>query len=108
MMKQEVTLNKIQLYIIYHKLILLDLFTNGDLYDADNYTSYADWKTEKKPESDLKKIKFNINKSETDLKKIEFNIYVNDYEIDDMNNNKAVHLNDGLADNKFKFLKSYL
>ena len=56
MVKQKVTPDKIQFYNIYHESFLLDLFTNGDLYDADNYASYADWKTEKKPETDLKKI----------------------------------------------------
>ena len=93
------TLDKIQFYNIYHESILLDLFTNNDLYDADNYVLYVDWKTEKKPEIDLKKVEFNIDKPETDLKKIEFDINVNDDKIDDMNNNEIVHLNDGLADN---------
>ena len=46
----------------------------------------------------MKKIVFNIDKPETDLKKIEFNINVNNDKIDDMNDDKAVHLNDGLVD----------
>ena len=41
---------------------------------------------EKTPETHLKKLEFNINKSETDLKKIDFNINVSDNEIDNMNN----------------------
>ena len=98
MVKQEVTLDKIKFYNIYHELILLNLFTNGDLHDDDIYVSCADWKIEKKLEIDLKKIEFNIDKPETDLKKIEFNINNNNDEIDDMNDQEAVNLNDGLAD----------
>ena len=76
----------------------MDLFTNNDLYDDDSYAFDADWKIGKKPETDMKKIVFNIDKPETDLKKIEFNINVNNDKIDDMNDDKAVHLNDGLVD----------
>ena len=55
LVKQEVTPDGIQFYNIHHTLILSDLFTNGDLYDDDSYTSYADWKIWKTPETDLKK-----------------------------------------------------
>ena len=91
------TLDRIQCYSIHHELILLDLFTNGDLYNNDSYTSYVDWKIEKTPETDLKKLEFNINKPKTDLKKIEFNINVNNDAINGMNDKEEVHLNDDLA-----------
>ena len=58
--------------------------SNNDLYDNDSYVSNADWNIGKKPE--------------TNLKKIEFNIDVNDNEINDLNNKYAVHLKDGLDD----------
>ena len=75
----------------------MNLFTNGDLYDDDSYASCANWKLEKKPGTDPKKIEFNIGSPGTDLKEIEFNINVNDNAINDLNNKEAVHLNDGLA-----------
>ena len=75
----------------------MDIVTNSDLYDNDSYASYANWKIKKTHEADPKKLEFNIDKPETDLKKIEFNINVNDNEIDDMNDEEAVHINDGLA-----------
>ena len=82
--KQEVTLASIQFHKIHHESILLDLFSDNDLYDNDNYAFDADWKIGKKPETDLKKIVFDIN--------------VNNNEINDLNNKDTLHLKDGLAD----------
>ena len=96
--KEEVTPDGIQCYNIHHESILLAIFTNGDLYDNDSYAFYADWKIEKTPETDPKKIEFDIDKPETDLKKTEFNINVKDNEIDDLNNKEVVHHNNDLAD----------
>ena len=62
----------------------MDLFVDDDLYNNESFASQSNWKIGKKPETDLKKIEFNIN--------------VNDDEIDDMNGEEAVYLNDGLAD----------
>ena len=56
MVKQEVTPDRIQFRNIQHESILLDLFVDDDLYDDDSCVSDADWKIEKKPERDLKKI----------------------------------------------------
>ena len=98
LIKQEGRPDGIQCYNIHHESIILDLFTNGYIYDNDSYTSYTDWKIEKKPETNPKKLEFNIDKSETDLKKIDFNINVNGNEINDMNNKEAVHPSGGLAD----------
>ena len=95
---QVYTPDGIQYYNIHHGSILSDLFTNGDIYDNDSYASYADWKIEKTPKINPKKLEFNINKPEIYLKAIEFNINVNNDEIDDMNDKEAVHPNDGLVD----------
>ena len=103
--KQEVTPDRIQFYQMFREAILSDLFTNSDLYDDNSYASYADWKIERKLETDLKKIEFNIDKPDIDLMKIEFNINVNDDEIDDMNNEEAVYLNDGLDDDNYTGIK---
>ena len=98
LIKPEVTPDGIQCYNIHHESILSDLFTKSDIYDNDSYASYADWEIEKTPEANPKKLKFNINKPETDLKKIDFNINVNDDEINDMNNEEAVHPSGDLTD----------
>ena len=45
----------------------------------------------KKPRTNPKKLEHNIDKPETDLKNTYFNINVNDNEIDDKNNEEAVH-----------------
>ena len=84
MVKQEVIPGGIQFRNIHHELILLDLFTNNDIYDNDSYASDADWKVGKKPETHLEKIVFNID--------------VDNNEIDDLNDENAIHLKDGLAD----------
>ena len=97
-MKQEVKSDGTQCYNIHHELILSDLFTKSDIYDNDSYASYADWKIEKTPEANTKKLEFNINKPETDLKKIDFNINVNDDEINDINDKELVHPSGDLID----------
>ena len=71
LVEQGVTQDGIQCYNIHHEHILSNLFTNGNLYDNKSYASYADWKIEKTPEIDPKKIEFDIKKPETDLKKID-------------------------------------
>ena len=91
LMKQEVKSDGIQCYNIHHESIILDLFTKSDIYDNDSYASYADWKIEKTPGTNPKKLEFNIDKPETDLKKIDFNINVNDNEINDKNDKEKVH-----------------
>ena len=78
--------------------ILSDLYIESDIYDSYSYASYADWEVEKTPESNLKKLEFNIDKLETDLKKIDFNININGDEIDYMNDKKVVHPNGDLTD----------
>ena len=74
------------------------IVTESDIYNSYSYTSCVNWETEKTPETHQKKLEFNIDKPETDPKKIDFNIIVNNDEIDDINDNKIVHPNDGLAD----------
>ena len=84
MVKQEVTPDGIQFRNIHHESILPDLFASNDIYDYDSYVSDADWKVGKKPETHLEKIVFNID--------------VDNNEIDDLNDENAIHLKDGLAD----------
>ena len=91
LMKQEVKSNGIQCYNIHHESSLSDLIARSDIYNNDSYVLYADWKIEKIPEANPKKIEFNINKPNTDLKKIDFNINVNNDDIDDKNNEETVH-----------------
>ena len=98
LMKQEVKSNGIQCYNIHHESIILDLFTESDICNNDSYVSYADWKIEKAPETNPKKLEINIDKPEIDLKTIDFNININDDKIDDINNKEAVHPNDDLTD----------
>ena len=95
--KQEVTPDGIQFRNIHHESILLDIFVDNDLYDDNNCASDADWKIEKKPKTDLKKIELNVDKPDTDLKKIEFCTNIDIDEIDNLNNKETVHLNDDLV-----------
>ena len=88
LMKQEVKSDGIQYFKINHESILSDLFIESNIYDIDSYASY---KIEKTPEANPKKLEFNIDKTETNLKKIDLNINVNDNEINDMNNQEALH-----------------
>ena len=98
MMEQEVKPYGIQCYNIHQESILVDVFTESDIYNNYSYASFADWEIEKTPEANPKKLEFSINKPETDLKKIDFNINVSDDEINDMNNKEAVHPNSDLTD----------
>ena len=84
--KREVTPDGIQFRNIHHKSIILGLFVDNDLDNNDSYASDADHKIRREPE--------------TDLKKIEFNIDVKDDKINDLNNKDTVHFKDGLADDK--------
>ena len=81
-----------QCHNTHQELILSNTVTESDIYNNYNYTSRINWEIEKTPETHSKKIKFNIDKPETGLKKIDFNSIVNDDEIDDMNDNNAVHV----------------
>ena len=91
----------VQCYNTHQKSILSDLVTESDIYDNYSYVSCINQKIEKTLEAHPKKIEFNINKPETDLKKIDFNIYVNDNEIDDMNDKEVVHPSDDLTDDNY-------
>ena len=73
------------------------------MYTSNNYsyTLCVNWEIEKTPETHPKKLEFNIDKPGTGLKKIDFNIIVNNDEIDDINDNKVVHLSDALADDVY-------
>ena len=82
--KQDVKPDGIQFRNIHHKSILLNLLTDNDLYDNESYAFDTDWKIGKEPETNLKKIKFNID--------------VNNNEIDHLNDEDTVHLKHGLAD----------
>ena len=106
-MKQELTPDGIQYYQTHHKLFLLDLFPNGNIYDNDSYVFYADWKIEKTPEANPKKLKLSINKPETNLKKIDFNINVNNDEIDDKNHKEATHPGYDLTDDNDNNIEHY-
>ena len=99
--KQEVTSDGIQFRNIHHESNLSLLFVDDAFYDKDNCASDADWKIRKKPETDLKKIEFNIDKPETGLKKIDFNITTNNNEIDDMNDDEIVHPSDDLDNDMY-------
>ena len=69
LMEQEVKPDGFQCYNIHHESIILDLFTNSDIYENDSYASYVDWKIEKIPETNPMRLEFNIDKPETDLKR---------------------------------------
>ena len=75
--------------------------TESDIYDNYSYTSCINWENEKTPETRSKMLEFNIDKPETDLKKIDFNIIINNDEINDMNDDKIVYISDDLADDMY-------
>ena len=77
-------------------MLLLKLFNNNY-----NYTSCVNWEVEKTPETYVKKLEFNINKSETGLKKIDLSTNVIDGKIDDMNNKIVVYPSDDLTNNNY-------
>ena len=107
-MKQEVKPNGIQHYNIHQKkTIILDLFTESDIYNNYSYASFADWEIEKTPEANPKKLEFNIDKPETGLKKIDFNFNVSGDEIDDMNNEEAVHPSGYLSDDDYSNIEDH-
>ena len=91
----------IQFYITHQESVLLDIVTKNNIYNNYSHTSYVDWKIEKTTEAHPKKLELNINKSETDLKKIDFNINVNDNEINDMNDEEAVHSSNDLTNDGY-------
>ena len=100
LMNQGVKIDGIQYYNTHQELILLDLVTEGNIYNNYSYASCVDWEIKKTPEAHPKKLEFSIDKSETDLKKIDFNINDNDDEIDDMNDKEEVYPSDDLTDHE--------
>ena len=60
-----------------------------------------------KPETNPKKLEFNINKPEIDLEKIKFNINLNDDAINDKNNEEAVHPNNDLINDNNRNIEDY-
>ena len=101
LMNQGVKTDSIQCYNTHQEFILLDLVAESDIYVNYSRALYVDWEIEKTLEVYLKKLEFNIDKPETDLKKIDFNINVNTDEINDMNNEEAVHPNNDITDNDY-------
>ena len=69
LIKQEVKPDVIQCYNIHHESILLDVYTESDIWDNYSYVSYVDWEIEKTPEANAKKLEFNVDKPEIDLKR---------------------------------------
>ena len=88
MINQVVETTDDQYYNTYQKSILLNTFTESDIFDNYSYISRVNWEIEKTFETPSKKLEFYIDKPETGLKKIDFNIIANNDEIDDINNNK--------------------
>lgn len=64
----------------------MDLYADNDFQDNNSCASDNDWKIEENAQKDLKKLEFEID------------IVVDDNEIEDLNNEDAIYLNDGLAD----------
>ena len=106
-MKQGVKTDNIQYYNTCQESILLDLVTESDIYNNYNYASCVDWEIEKTPEAHPKKLGFNMDKPETYLKKTDFNINVSDNEIDDINNEEAVHPSDDLIDDDYSNIEDH-
>ena len=101
LMNQGVCTKGVQCYNSHQESILSNIGTESVIYDNYSYASCANWEIDKTPEICPKKLEFNINKPETDLKKIGFNIIGNNNEIDDMNDDKIVHPSDNLADDVY-------
>ena len=106
-MKQEMKSVGTPYYYIHHKSIISDVFTRSDICDNYSYTSYADWEIEKTPEANLMKWEFNIDKPETDLKKIGFNINVNEDKTNDMNDEEAVHPSNDLTNDDYSNIEDH-
>ena len=90
--RQEGMLDGIQFRNIDKESTLSDLYADNDSQDDNSCASDADWKMEENTEKDLKKLEFDID--------------VSDNEIEDLNNEDALHLNDGLADNNNNNIKN--
>ena len=71
LMNQAMKIDGIQYYNKYQESMLLNLFTEDNIYTNSSYASCVDWRIEKTPEAHPKKFKFNVNKPETNLKKID-------------------------------------
>ena len=107
LINQEVKTDNIQYYNIYQELILLNLVAESGIYNNYSYASCVDLESEKTPDSQPKKLEFNIDKSEIDLKKIDFNINISDNEIDDINDKETVHSSDDLTDDDYSNIEDH-
>ena len=107
LMNQRVNIDGVECYNTHQELILSDLVTESDIYDNYSDASCVDWEIEKTPETHPKKLEFNVKKPETGLKKIGSNINVNDNEIDDMNDEEAVHLSNDLTDYEYSNIEDH-
>ena len=94
-------------YNINQELILSNIVTESDIYNNYSYNSCVNWEIEKTLETHPKKLECYIDKPETDLKKIDFNIIVNDNEINDMNDDKIAHPSDDQADDIYSNIKGH-
>ena len=84
--------------------MLSNIVIESDIYNNYSYTSCVNWDIEKTPETHQKKLEFNIHKPEIGLKKIDFNIITNNYEINDMNDNKIVYPSDNLTNDVYSHI----
>ena len=94
-------IDSVKYYNTHQELILSNIVTESDIYNNYSYTSCVNWEIKKTPETCLKKLEFNINKSGTGLKKIDFNINVNNDEVDDINNKIVVHPSNDLTNDDY-------
>ena len=86
--RQEGMLDAIKFCNIHKESSLLDLYIDDDFQEDKSCVFDTCNSNQKKEEN-----------TEKDLKKLEFDINVDDNEIKDLNDEHALHLNDGLADN---------
>ena len=93
-----------QCHTIQHELILLNTVIENDSYNNCSYTSCIKWKIKKSPETHPKKLESNNKKSETSLKKIDFNIINNFDEIDDKTDNIMDHSSNDLSYDIYNYI----
>ena len=97
----------IQCYNTHQELVISNIVTESGIYDNYCYASCVNWEIKKTPETNSKKLEFNINKPETDLKKIYLKININDDEIDDLNNKKVVHPSNDLTGDDYNNIEDH-
>ena len=85
--RQEGMLDGIQFRNIDKESTFSNLYTDDDSQDNNSCASDVNWKMEENTEKELKKFEFDIN------------INIDDNDMKDLNNEDALHLNNGLADN---------